>query len=276
MVQEANPIAPAPDPGPAPAAPEKEPFTAPQDAAPEAPVSPEAEAEKLWLHEVESEDAAWDHEKFASRREAIETTAHGKGRLEAQQETSSLLDEGRESFDTATQQLRSLLGRFNKAATDGILDSSAVQELLANNSAAFEVMNKASDPQYQNQHRGAAFGYFLKELGEELGDTSFVQDFQSRLPFAVRGMDKKFIPDLRRRIAGKDGDDRYDDGYKKGLKEGKAAQAEQTNAQQNKGAGPNLAPGKAGGGKSDRERQLDPATPVSELREIRARQGAGR
>ena len=252
MVQEANPTALAPEAGPAPAAPE-EPFTAPQEAAPEAAPGPEEQPEeKLWLHEVESEDAAWDHEKFKSRREGIETAAHDSGRLEAQQETSSLLDEEKTSFDSFTQQLRSLLGRFNKAASDGSLDGSAVQDLMANHGAAFAAMNKVVDEQYQNQHRGAAFGYLLAELGQELKDPSFAQDFQKRLSFAVRGMDKKFIPDLRRRIAGKDGDERYNDGFKKGLKEGREAKAAQQQVETGKKGGPNLAPGSPAGGISYR------------------------
>lgn len=261
-------------PDPAPAAPEKEPFTAPQDAAPEQAESPEVE-EKLWLHEVESEDAAWDHEKFAPRREAIVSEALAQGRIEAQQEATSLFSEGRESFDTMTQQLRSLLGRFNKAADDGTIDTSGAQDLLTNNREAFAAMNKVVDEQYQNQHRGAAFTYFLTELGQEVGDTSLASDFEKRLPFAVRGMDKKFIPDLRKRITGKDGDDRYNDGYKKGMKTGKTAQAEQTKAQQDKGGGPSLVPGQMGGGRSDNEILRDPTTPVEKLIEIRTRQKAG-
>ena len=254
MTQEAKPAAPAPEAGPAPAVPE-EPFSAPQEAAPEAAPGPEAKAEtpeKLWLHEVESEDAAWDHEKFQSRREGIETAAHDSGRLEAQQEASGLFGEEKTSFDGFTQQLRSLLGRFNKAASDGSLGSSAIQDLLANNDAAFAAMNKVVDEQYQNQHRGAAFGYFLTELGQELKDPSFAQDFQRRLSFAVRGMDKKFIPDLRKRIAGKDGDERYNDGFKKGLKEGREAQAAQQQVETGKKSGPNLAPGSPAGGISYR------------------------
>ncbi len=270
----AEPTTLAPDPGPAPAAPEKEPFTAPQDAPPETAASPEAEAEKLWLHEVESEDVAWDHEKFASRREALASESLAQGRVEAQQEASSLFDEGRESFDTMTQQLRSLLGRFNKASDDGILNDSAVQDLLTNNREAFAAMNKVVDGQYQNQHRAAAFGYFLTELGQDLNDPSFAQDFQKRLSFAVRGMDKRFISDLRKRITGKDGDDRYDEGYKKGLKENRDAAAERKKLEARKGQGANLTPGSPAGGRSDRERLLDPTTPYDELVAIRARQKA--
>ncbi len=250
MTQETEAPPLAPGPAPAPAAPEKEPFTAPQDAPPEQVESPEVEAEpeKLWLHEVESEDAAWDHESFAPRREALESDALARGRIEAQQEASSLFDEGKESFDTMTQQLRSLLGRFNKAAADGVIDATSVQELLDNNRTAFEAMNRVVSEQYQNQHRSTAFGYFLTELGQETGDTSLAADFQKRLSFAVRGMDKRFISDLRKRITGKDGDDRYKDGHAKGLKEGKTAQAAQTKAQQDKEGGPNLAHGKPAGG----------------------------
>ncbi len=260
MTQEAETL--TPDPGPAPAAPEKEPFTAPQDAAPEPDVSPEAE-EKLWLHEVESEDAAWDHESFAPRREALVNDALSRGRIEAQQEASSLFDEGKESFDTMTQQLRSLLGRFNKAAADGVIDATSAQELLDNNRTAFEAMNRVVSEQYQNQHRSTAFGFFLSELGKETNDTSLAEDFGKRLSFAVRGMDKKFISDLRKRITGKDGDDRYKDGHAKGLKEGKIAQAAQTKAHA-ENEGPNLTPGKpGGGGKNPEKTWLDEGSPMS-------------
>ncbi|KKL68413.1 hypothetical protein LCGC14_2125200, partial [marine sediment metagenome] len=70
--------------------------------------------------------------------------------------------------------------------------------------------------------------------------------------------------DLRKRITGKDGDDRYKDGYTKGLKEGKTAQAAQTKAQQGKEGGPNLAPSKpGGGGKSPEQTWLDEGSPMS-------------
>ncbi len=68
----------------------------------------------------------------------------------------------------------------------------------------------------------------------------------------------------------KDGADKG--GYHRGLKENRAAAAAQEPTPQGAGV---LAPGSPAGGRSDRELQLDPTTPIEKLREIRARQGAG-
>jgi hypothetical protein len=64
--------------------------------------------------------------------------------------------------------------------------------------------------------------------------------------------------------------------YERGLTENRDAAAEREKLESRQGKGANLAPGSPAGGRSDSERLLDPATPIEELREIRARQQAGR
>ncbi len=64
--------------------------------------------------------------------------------------------------------------------------------------------------------------------------------------------------------------------FERGLKENRDAATERKKLEARKGQGANLAPGSPAGGRSDRERLLDPTTPTSELREIRARQQVSR
>lgn len=248
---------------------------APQEAAPGETPSPEAEApvtpETPWHHSVESDDDLFGHDNLKDRREALREVALSEGRLQAQQELAPLMEGSSQEFSKFTQQLRSLYGRLSQAATEGNIDEAAADRLLAAHPDVFEAMNKAVSKEYQNQFSGTAYSNFLTALAQDMNDFQLVGEFSPRLAYAARGMDKKFIPDLRKRIIGTIEDEADKRGYKRGLKEGKAATA----AAQPVGPGAGvLAPGSPAGGRSDKELLLDPNTPIQTITEIRARQRA--
>lgn len=236
------------EPGPAPAAPEVNPFLAATQEAPlDEPASqePGAETDGRWWPSVDSEDALWDHDSLRSRRETHDVETAERGRLEAQREIAPLVEEGSQQFTGFTQTLRTLLGRMQKAAKEAGWDEDTTSGMLAEHSAAFAAMNKAVDEGYQSQHRSLAFTYFLDALAQDVGDYSLKGDFQNRLSFAARGMDTKFIPDLRKRLTGKDVE-----AATKPLRDrigNLEAQIEQAKLQSRQGGGANLAPGSAGG-----------------------------
>lgn len=249
--------------------------SAPQEAALEETPSPEAvETETPWHHSVGSDGELFEHENLKGHREALRENALSEGRLQAQQELAPLMEGSSQEFSKFTQQLRSLYGRLNQAATEGGMDEAVVDRLLTTHSDAFEAMNRAVNEGYRAQLGGVAYNNFLAALAQDMNDLQLVGEFSPRLAYATRGMDKKFIPDLRKRIVGGVEKEAEDRGYKRGLAEGKAAQAAAQQVQGTKGAGPNLAPGSVGG-KSDAQLKADPSTPISVLEQIRAREKAG-
>ena len=269
-MQETQVTAPEAEAGSPPAAPE--PFTqAPQDAVPEAPSAPEAETP---TETPPDWDALWDHEELKTRRETVRESAHGEGRLQGLQEAVTASDEAKQTFDKLTRQVGAVLGRLNKAASDGTLDSAGVSQLLSEHQETFFVLNKALDTEFQGQYGHVGYSELLKEMGEGLEDPSLLADFEKRLPLAARRIDKRLALDLRKWLTSKVATEAEAKGYKRGLAEGKAAQAAAQQVQQVKGTGPNLAAGSPAGGRSDKELLADPSTPVSTLMEIRARQRA--
>ena len=263
------------EPGPAPAAAKEEtPFSPPQEAAPEEKPSLGVETEPTKTEEEfkGSIDDLWDHERLGDRKEQIKTEATTQGRLQAQQELAPLIEGGTQEFGRLTQQMRSLLGRFNKAANDGTLDENAVSSLLADHGEVFATLNRVTDQGFQSQLKNTAYEEFLTALAQDMNDVSLAGDFRGRLPYAARGMDKEFIPDLRKRIISKVATDAEEKGYQRGLTENRGAASERERLESRQGQGANLAPGSPAGGRSDEELKLDPNTPVETLREIRARE----
>lgn len=251
---------------------------APQETATEETPSPEATAsetaETPWYHSVGSDGELFEHENFKGHRETLRETALSEGRLQAQQELAPLMEGSSQEFAKFTQQLRSLYGRLNQAASEATMDEAAVDRLIAAHPDAFEAMNRAVNKGYQEQLGGMAYSNFLTALAQDMNDFQLVGEFSPRLAYAARGMDKKFVPDLRKRIVGAVETEAYERGRKKGLEDARGAQAAAQQVQQATGTGPNLAPGSPAGGRSDKELLADPSTPVSTLMEIRARQRA--
>ena len=272
-MQEPQVTAPEAEAGSPPAAPE--PFTAPapQDAAPEAPSAPDAEASPETPPE-HNWDEVWEHEELKTRRETVRESAHGEGRLQGLQEATAASDESMQSFDKLTRQVGAVLGRLNKAASDGALDAAGVSQLLSEHQETFFVLNKALDKEFQGQYGHVGYSELLKEMGEGLENPSLLADFEKRLPLAARRIDKRLASDLRKWLTSKVETDAYERGRKKGLADAKAAQAAAQQVKGAKGTGPNLAPGSPAGGRSDAELLKDPTTSIEKLMEIRARQKA--
>ncbi|KKL18228.1 hypothetical protein LCGC14_2477600, partial [marine sediment metagenome] len=131
---------------------------------------------------------------------------------------------------------------------DGTLDENAVSSLLSDHGEVFSVLNRATDQGFQAQIKQTAYGDFLTALAQDMDDFSLAGDFQGRLPYASRGMDKQFIPDLRKRIISKVAKDAEAKGYERGLTENRDAAAERERLENRQGKGANLAPGSPAGG----------------------------
>ncbi len=172
-------------------------------------------------------------------------TALDEGRQTAQRELAPLLEGASQEYVKLTRQAGSLLGRLNRASNDGTLDANTVASLVAEHGGFFDALNRAVDTELPQQAGGVAYNNFLAAFAQDMNDFQLVADFSPRLAYAVKGMDKKFIPDLRKRIIGTIEKEAFDKGKQAGLKEGKAAKA----AQQPVGPGATvLAPGSSAGG----------------------------
>jgi hypothetical protein len=167
------------------------------------------------------------------------------------QEAVSASDESSQEFGKLNRQIGAVLGRLNKAASDGTLDAAGVSQLLSEHQETFFVLNKALDREFQAQYGHAGYSELLKELGDGLEDASLLADFEKRLPLAARRIDKGLAKDLRTWLTKTVAAAAEEKGYQRGLKEGKAFKATQKQVKDAKdnpqGA---LVPGEpAGGGK---------------------------
>jgi hypothetical protein len=171
----------------------------------------------------------------------------------------------------------------------GTLDRDTIRKTLSQNPQAWSAFNQAKYTDGTWDGVNSTFS----AIAQTMQDPSLMTEFQPRIqtykedvqaqalaqqqgrqPLPFR--DPNIFADFIARIGDareKKGDDK---GFKRGLKQGQEAGAAQTAIKANKGKGANLAPGTPAGGRSDSERLLDPNTPTSELREIRARQQASR
>jgi hypothetical protein len=256
MTQETQASAPEADTETPPAAPFSE---APQDAVPESPSAPETETSTETLPEP-NWDEVWDHEKLKPRREAVRETAHREGHLQGMQEAVSASDEASQMFEKLNRQVGAVLGRLNKAASDGTLDAASVSQLLSEHQETFFVLNKALDTEFQAQYGHAGYSELLKEIGDGLEDPSLLADFEKRLPLAARRIDKQLASDVRKWLTSTVAKAAEQKGYDRGLKEGKAISAAAQQVKESKGTGPNLAPSTAAGGKYTAEQWISMTT----------------
>jgi hypothetical protein len=201
------------------------PFTAPQDAAPEAPSAPETETPTEPETPEPNWDEVWDHDELKPRRKAIQETAHREGHLQGMQEAVSATDESSQEFGKLNRQVGALLGRLNKAASDGTLDAASVSQLLSEHQETFFVLNKALDKELHGQYGHAGYSELLKEIGDGLEDASLLADFEKRLPLAARRIDKGLAKDVRQWLTRTVAASAEKKGYERGLKEGKAFKA---------------------------------------------------
>lgn len=219
------------------------------------------------LFEVEGVKA--HHEEILSQKVQ---EAHDTAYQELQGHMQPLQQGNKQTLDRIESANESIRTTLDRAAEDGVLDKRAVEDLLRTHRPVFEALNKI----HQTSGFWEGVKQYVNGVANAAEDPNIATTFLPRVERMENGVpDPTLLADLVKRVSNKARKEGEDTGYKKGMKEGKTAQAAQTRAQSDKGKGPNLTPGKAGGGRSDRERQLDPTTPVSELKEIRARQKTG-
>lgn len=247
---------------------------------PEPAAAPAAEGEEAgqeptapWANVASDDlDGLFEVEDVKAHHEKGVQEAHDTAYQELQGHMQPLLQGNKQALDRISDASEGILTSLNRAVEDQSLDKRSVEDLLRTNRDTFAALNKV----YQSSGFWEGVKQYVNGVANAADDPSIATTFMPRVERMENGVpDPTLLADLVKRVANKARQEGEAAGYKKGTKEGKAAQAAQTNAQQNEGAGPNLAPGKAGGGRSDREKKLDPNTPIPELREIRARERAG-
>jgi hypothetical protein len=70
------------------------------------------------------------------------------------QEAVSASDESSQEFGKLNRQIGAVLGRLNKAASDGTLDAAGVSQLLSEHQETFFVLNKALDREFPRRSTG--------------------------------------------------------------------------------------------------------------------------
>jgi hypothetical protein len=193
------------------------------------------------------------------------------GRTEARlrQDFQGQLEQMTKDWETtnAHQTINGLVGRLTSKLDEG--DFEGADRMLAKLQAFREPYTEPYQKLMRDQVSQASSKSFLALMEDALG------------PREAAALNKKATsgtawPDLMKTFVGLVGEEREKKGYAGGLKENRDAAAERERLESRQGQGANLAPGSPAGGRSDSERLLDRNTPVSELREIRARQQASR
>jgi flagellar biosynthesis/type III secretory pathway protein FliH len=194
--------------------------------------------------------------------------AHDTAYSEVQGHMQPAIQANKQALDQISTATETIMTTLNRAAEDGALDKRTVEDLFRTHRSEFAALNQ----QYQSiGYWEGVKQYITALLGADAPTfTTRLERMQQNVP------DPTFATDMQKKLRTQGRQEGYDEGFKKGLKEGKNAGAAQTAIKANKGKGANLAPGTPAGGRSEAERLLDPKTPTSELREIRARQKASR
>lgn len=272
-VPDAPPEAPPEGTGPAAPPPEGEPPEQPPEAPP-------------WTGR-DTPEAVLEHEAFTPLVDEIKAQARRDGASDAQARIQPWNERAATSLASADEGIQAMRQQLEQITEDGTLDQAAVRKVISQNPQALAAFNQAK----YTDGTWDGFTSAISALAQTMGEPSVATDFQPRIqtykedvqaqvlaqqqgrqPLPFR--DPNIFSDLISRI----GKARYEEGdkkgYARGAKEGKAAGTAQTAIKANKGEGANLAPGTPSGGRSDRERKLDPATSVPELIEIRTREKA--
>lgn len=242
------PAAPAETP-PEPAAPEVEGAEGSTEPTVEAPpwanVTVEQGIEALF--EIEDVKAFHEGEKQKARDEGYQTLqSHMQPTLLANQQQLSSIGESNDA----------ILAALNKAHREGNLDADAVSDLMRQHKGAFAALNGL----YQSVGFWDGVRQYVQGVAQATGDMALALPFLERLnrmqystqADPVTGErkpvdDPAFLPDFVKKLTDKARKEGDEAGYKRGLKEKTAAQAEQLAAQQRRQEGANLTPGASGG-----------------------------
>lgn len=218
-----------------------------------------------WAAVQEVEELFENPDVKAHHAKAVQE-AHDTAYSEIQGHMQPSIAANKQALDQISTAAESIMTTLNRAAEDGALDKRTVEDLFRTHRNEFAALNQ----QYQSLGYWEGVKQYIAALMGADAPTfnTRLEKMQQNIP------DPTFAADMQKKLQTQGHKEGYDEGYKKGLKEGKNAGTAQAAIKGAKGKGANLALGTTVGGRSDSERLLNPTTPTSELREIRARQQA--
>lgn len=262
-----TPVSPDPQPTASPAATPAE--SAPVDAAPAPETTEEGGGE---TPEAPSPEALLTN--LAEHVQEREKAAHKEGRSETHSRMQPSIQRMEGDIKRINQGIQDFAGEFTEWRDDPTTDQKALDRLITKHRDTFDALGQVQ------LDRGGWQGWagFVNNLGTQSKDPALAQEFLPRLQHMMNGdSDDGFWPDLVEHLTDTARKESKEEGRKLGNKEttDRLAAEARDNGRQKEAPPPKVAAGAGGGGTSDAEKLLDPATPYSELVEIRQRQRAG-
>ena len=262
-----TPVSPDPQPTASPAATPAE--SAPVDAAP----APETTEESGGEAEVEPTPEVL-LTNLAEHVQEREKAARKEGRSETHSRMQPSIQRLEGDMKRINQGIQDFAGEFTEWREDPATDQKALDRLITKHRDTFDALGQVQ------LERGGWQGWagFVNNLAAQSKNAELAQEFLPRLQHLANGdSDDGFWPDLVEHLTDAAEKKGFEEGRKKGNKEttDRHAAEARDNGRQKEAPPPKVAAGAGGSGKSDAEKLLDPATPYSELVEIRQRQRAG-
>lgn len=219
----------------------------PEPAAEQPAEGEEAEQEPTapWANVASDDiDGLFEVEDVKAHHERGVQEAHDTAYQELQGHMQPLLQGNKQALDRIGAASETILTTLNRAVEDQVLDKRTVEDLLRTNRDVFAALNKT----YQTTGFWEGVRQYVNGVANAADDPNIATTFLPRVERMESGVpDPTLIADLVKKVSNKARQEGEGIGYKKGLKEGKTAQAAQTKAQTDKNEGPNLAPTKPGG-----------------------------
>lgn len=247
--------------------------------APEGIAEPSAEGEAAppsWSTSQTTEEL-FEHEEIKPHLEERDTATFKRAKEEVKGQTEGYLRRQTQEMQGVNKSLADFTASFQEI-TEELQTTGNVGELqkLLRNPNTREALETLHGLQVQ-QGRLAGWTGFVDGVAGATNDPALATEFKGRLMDIAQNMqDETFWTDFVERVTDKARAEGKEEGRKLGNKETEARLVAEARANGRKGEAPppKVAGSAGGGGKSDREKLVDPNTPVKELMEIRARQRA--
>ncbi len=233
---------------------------------------PEEAPPRPWA-EVETTDALFEHESVApilsERLDVAREEGQKTGQSDALARLQPLHDKNLGTLTAIAEGVDAVQNGLRRMVRAGLIEENQLNDLMEDHKGAFEGMRGV----HQEIGKWSGANGVISGLAQALNSTEFRSEFTTRLGSMERGLaDEKVWPDIVKAIS-----DAVVKPLKTEIKELKA-KAERVEVEHRAAARSETKPpadvagAGAAGAKSDREKMLDPNTPVTELQAIRARQ----
>lgn len=197
-----------------------------------------------------------------------------EGRSEAHSRMQPSIQRMETSIKAINQGIENFANDFTEWREDPTTNTKGLDRVMTKHRETFETLGQLQ------LERGGWQGWagFVNNLATQSKNIELAQEFLPRLQHMVNGdSDDGFWPDLMEHLTDSARKEGFEDGRKKGNKETEERQKAEAraNGRSEQAPPPKVAGSAGGGGKTDREKLLDPATSYDQLVEIRQRQRAG-